>query len=219
MNLSSLQTLTLSWLDDMNAGYFTLPQVTAWLNNAQRETQKQLIQAGENWYVQKSAASTIASQDSYSLPSDYLKCHKLEVVLSGSGVSEQRRTLTPVTLIQIDNITSLGIPEIYCLKKNCIIMRPIPDSAYVLYLHYSYLVTDMANALDVPDVPEQYHEYLAVLATIDGFMKDRRDPSAFIVGKRDSYLALMKQDSKNRTVDAPRSIVMTDGEDFGGFSF
>jgi hypothetical protein len=44
-------TLMLSWLDDPNAGYFSASDTLAWLNQAQREVQKQLILAGENWYV------------------------------------------------------------------------------------------------------------------------------------------------------------------------
>lgn len=215
MTLSSLQTLVLSWLDDANAGYFTLPQVNAWLNNAQRECQKQLIQAGENYYVQKVSSVTVVNQDSYALPSDFLKCHKLEIVMSGTGVNEQRQTLSPTTLVQIDRITSTGVPQMYVLKKNCFIMRAIPDAAYTMYMHYSYRVADMVNSTDTPDVPAQYQEYLAVLATIDGYLKDQRDPSAMMM-KKDWYLSLMKQDAQNRTVDAPRRVVMSGGDDFGG---
>ena len=219
MTLSDLQTLVLSWLDDPNAGYFTLPQVNVWLNNAQQTCQKQLLQAGENYYVTKVESVTTQYRDSYALPSDFLKCHKLEIVLSNYGtVNEQRRTLAPTTLVQIDRITETGTPEIYTLKKNCMIMRHIPDRAYPMYMHYSYLVADMVNQADVPDAPPQYHEYLAVLATLDGLLKDQRDPAA-MMSKRDFYLAMMKADAEQRTVDAPRHIIMTEEEDFGGEIF
>lgn len=216
MNLSQLQGLVLSWLDDLQGTYFTPAQTLVWLNNAQREVQKQLLQAGENYYVQRSFAYTVQNQDVYSLPSDFKTLNKLEVLLSGSPPNEQRQTLFPATLVQIDKMsTSTGAPAAHCIKRNAMILRPIPDNIYKLYLHYSYRVVDMALATDQPDIPLDYQEYVAVLATIDGFLKDGRDPSAFIQEKRDKYVMLMKQDSQDRNQDAPRSVIVTDGADFG----
>lgn len=214
MNLSALETLVWTWLDDVNGTYFTKPQVDVWINNAQRECQKQLIQAGENYYVQRMQGTTILNQDTYALPTDFRKCHKFEVVLSGVPPSEVRQTMTPVTYVQLDQVSqSTGTPGAYCIKRNVVVMRPIPDRAYTLYLHQSYRVVDLVNAADLPDAPQDYHEYLAVLATIDGFLRDQRDPSAFITGKRDYYVNLMKQDSEKRDVSAPRCVVVT--EDYG----
>lgn len=218
MTFLELQTLVLSWLDDPLAAYFTLPQVKVWLNNAQREAQKQLLQAGENWYVTKVSTSTVTDMESYTLPDDFLKLHKLEFVVSGTGVNEVRQMITPVTLTQLDQVSmTTGQPAVYCLKKDCIILRPIPDQIYTLYMFQSGRVTDMVADGDEPDVPPQYHEYLAILAALDGFLKDQRDPSPFMA-KKDGYLAMMKQDENNRTVDVPRMVRETDCWD-GGFLF
>jgi hypothetical protein len=215
MNLLQLQTLTLSWLDDPNAGYFTLPQVTVWLNNAQREAQKQLLQAGQNWYTVKVQATTTQNVDSYVLPPEFMRLNKFEIVTSGTGVQEVRQTLSPVTLVQIDQVSqTTGLPACYTIKKNCLVMRPIPDNAYVMYMHYSPRVGDMTNPTDIPDVPIQFQEYLAVLAALDGFLKDQRDPSPFLEKKR-YYLELMKEDATNRNVDAPRSVVSSGEYDYG----
>ena len=216
MTLAQLETLVWSWLDDPNGTYFTQSQVDVWLNNAMNEVQKLLIQAGENYYVQKLSGVTVANSDTYSLPSDFRKCHKLEVVISGTGVNEVRQTLTPVTLIQIDQIsTGTGLPAAYAIKRSSFILRPIPDAVYTVYMHQSYRVVPMTTGSDIPDVPADYHEFIAVLATIDGLMKDQRDPSAFISAKRDYYLSLLKQDAENRDVSAPRSIVVTDNYSYG----
>lgn len=217
MTLSELRTLCSAWLDDVNNGYFLTSQLNTFLNNAQRQAQKELLQAGENFYVTRSTGGTTAGIDSYSLPSDFLKLHKLEIVLSGTGVNEVRRTLRPTTLVQIDNVSQVeGIPEEYTLKKDCFIMRPIPDNAYTLYLHYSYRVTDMALDNDTPDVPEQYHEYLAILATLDGFIKDGRE-AGLLLDKKNYYLKLMDSDKEERNVDAPRHVITTD--DYGWDTF
>lgn len=217
MTFGELKTLVWSWLDDPLAQYFTPAQVTVWLNNAQRETQKLLLQAGENYYVTKMSGLTIANQDTYALPSDFKVCHKFEVVTSPTGVStggpnERRNTMTPVTYIQLEEISqSTGLPCAYNIRRNIVTLRPIPDQAYTLYLSQSYRVVDMVNDADIPDVPEDYTEYLAVLATRDGFMKDQRSPTDFLNAKLERYEKMFKQDAQKRDVSAPRSVVVTDG--------
>lgn len=215
MTFLEIQNLVLSWLDDLSATYFTRPQIKVWINNAQKECQKQLIQAGENFYVVKVSSNLIANQDTYSLPSDFLKCHKMEIAISGTGVSEQRALITPVTLVQIDQVSmTTGQPSAYVIKKNCFVLRPIPDRIYPIYLNQSYRVTDMTIDTQTPDVPEQYHEYLAVLASLDGFLKDQRDNSMMMM-KKQYYLDLMKQDAQERRVDAPRMVVSSEDLGYG----
>lgn len=211
MNFGQLKTMVWTWLDDPNHLYFTDSVVSTWLNNAQKETQKQLIQAGENFYVTKVYANTVADTDTYALPDDFLKLNKLQIATSGTGtVTEVRQGISPVTLVQLDQVSmSTGTPAVHCIRKNCITLRPIPSQAWRIYLDYSYLVADMTEDSNVPDVPEQYHEYLAVLATLDGFLRDRRDPSSMIE-KRDFYRDMMKQDAEDRHVDAPREVVVTE---------
>lgn len=215
MTFGSLKTLVWSWLDDVNGTYFTPAEVKVWINNAQREVQKLLLQAGENYYVLKMGGLTVTNQDTYQLPTDFRKCHKFEVVLSNAGtVNEVRNTMAPVTYQQLEQVSqSTGSPVAYCIKRNVVVLRPIPDQAYTIYMHQSYRVVDMSVDADLPDVPEDYQEFIAVLATLDGYMKDQRDPSAFIIAKRDYYLNLLKQDADDRDVSAPKSVVVT--ESFG----
>jgi hypothetical protein len=71
----------------------------------------------------------------------------------------------------------------------------------------------MTQDTDQPDVPVQFQEYSALLATRDGFLKDNRDFSQF-QGKISEYQALMHQDADQRNIDAPRSIVMTENDGY-----
>lgn len=215
MTFADLRTLVWSWLDDPYGAYFTESQVNAWLNNAQREAQKQLLQAGENWYVTKVSTQLVQNQDTYALPSDFLKLNKLELVLSGTSPNENKQAISFVTLNQLDSVSmTTGTPQAYNIRKNCITIRPIPDNTLTMKMDYSYLVADMIQDTNVPDVPKQYQEYLAVIAAIDGFLKDQRDPSPFFA-KRDFYLNMMKQDEQNRHVDSPRMVVNTEDTDIG----
>lgn len=214
MTLSQLRTLVLSWLDDPNAQYFTTAQVNVWLNNAQREVQKQLIQAGENFYVTRVSTTTVQNYDTYALPTDFMRLHKLELLTEGTTTpptyNQVRQQITPVTLVQLDKVSmSTGKPTVHAIRKNCLILRPIPDNAYTIYMDYSPEVVDMSSDSSTPDVPLRYQEYIAVLAAFDGLLKDNRDPST-LLAKKQFYLDLMKQDSQNRNVDESRSVVATE---------
>lgn len=208
MNLTGLQTLVSSWLDDVSNTYFTLPQITVWLNNAQREVQKELLQAGENWYLVEAQTNTIANSDAYALPSDFLQVHRIQIVTSGTAPNQVTQTVGPATPMQLSSVfEGPGTPYAYYMKKLSLVLRPIPDMAYAMQMLYSYIVSDMVNPTDTPDVAVQYQEYVAVIAAIDGFLKDQRDPSPFF-SKRDSYRALMKQASQDRKQDYPRMVVV-----------
>lgn len=215
MTLNQLTVLTSTWLDDLANTYFTVPQIWTWLNNAQRETQKQLVQAGENFFVRRVSTQCVQNQDTYALPTDFMRLNKLERLDSGTGAQEVRSQLGFVTLTQLDSVSmTTGKPEAYNIFNNCLVMRPIPDNTYTMYMDYTPQVTDMTVGTQTPNIPERYHEYLAILATIDGLLRDRRDPS-WMEKKKDFYLQMMKDDSENRNVDTPRMVVMTDVESTG----
>ena len=220
MTFLEIQDLVLTWLDDADAGYFTRPQVRRFVNNALRETQKQLIQSGESWYLKCVQTNTIANKDAYALPADFLKLHRLEIITSGDGtqIQDAKAVLLPMTPMESTSVpTGPGTSSVYYLKKNCLVLKSVPDRSYPIRLLYSYAASDMVIDTEIPDVPVPYQEYLAVLATIDGFMKDQRDASQFLAGKKSSYETLMKQDANNRNVDFPRSIVRTESEGFEVF--
>lgn len=215
MNLGQLRTLCLSWLDDPSGTYFTPAQVNVWINNAQRECQKQLIQAGQQWYTTRASTVLILNADTYACPTDFLKVNKMEVLLSGVTPNQNRQLISPVTLVQLDMISmTSGTPTAYAMRKSSFVLRPIPDTPLTIYMDYTYRVSDMTLDSSMPDVPPQYHEYLSVLATLDGLFKDQRDPSAMMT-KKEYFLDLMKQDAAERRIDSAREVVITDSWDLG----
>ncbi len=214
MTLLELEDLCLSWLDDPNASYYTRPQLKVWINNAQREVQRRLIKAGENYYEVPVSTQTVMNISGYSLPSDFLKCHKLAVVLNGTGVNENIQIITPTTLVQLGSASPLfGVPVQYTIRNNCLLLDPAPNDVYTLKMIYSPKVSNMSADTDVPAVPDTYTELIAVLATLDGYLKDKTDPSNFITEKRDYYMKSIEQDMKNRQIQSPRMVVQT--EDYG----
>lgn len=209
MNFGDLKASVSYLLDDLQFGYFTTPQVGIWLNNAQREVQKRLIKAGQNYYVKRIQTTLVVNQRDYVLPQDFKKEHRLEIIMSGTEPNETVNTLAPITVMQQDLVPSLvGTPAYYFFKKNRITVQPAPDTALTLRMYYTYLVTDMSLDTDVPDVPESYHELLVFLAAQDGFIKDGRE-NALLIKKINEYQSDMNIDANERNQDQVRMIVET----------
>lgn len=209
MTLAELRTLVLSWLDDPLAGYYTPAQVNVFLNNNQRTVQKRLIKAKQNHYVRCVQTTLVVNQADYVLPEDFKDLNRLELITSGLPPNETKSPLGPITLNQQDMIPSMtGTPMAYVFKKNRLVLYPAPDVAYPLRLFYTYSVTDMVNDSDVPDVPEDYHELIALLAAQDGFLKDGRS-SDLLNKKLKEFQEQMDQDLQERSMDQPRGIVQT----------
>lgn len=223
MTLAELRSLVWYFVDDQqgistgSGGYFTTTQVDVFLNNALQETQKQLLQAGELYYLKTVETVTVAGQQDYVLPTDFLKLHRLEYVLSGTTpTTEDVQMLQWVSLNQSDIIsTRQGTPISYALKQDRFSLYPIPDTANkTLRLYYSYRIANLVNTTDVPDIPKEFHEYIAILAAESCFVKDDRS-SAQLVEKKAAYLTQFKQISEDRRQDGPRTVLVTTDDGFG----
>jgi len=214
MNFGQIRTLVQNWLDDPLGGYFTPTVVDPWINNALIEVQKQLLDCGELWYLKCATTYLVQDVNSYSLPSDFLKANRFELRLQGTTApNEIWSTLFFMTLNELANLNyQTAQPQAYTIGKDCLILAQIPDNNYQVKLHYSYKVAPLVNDLNVPDVPLQYHEYIAVVATLDGYLKDQRDPS-IMMNKRNYYLELMKKDQIQRNRSRPRSVVSVMDDD------
>jgi hypothetical protein len=216
MTFQDLQNLTSYWLDDLQFGYYTQTQVQLWLNNAQKEVQKMLIASGQSRYNAWVGTTLIVGQSDYILPQDFRKLQNLEVVLSGTPPNESVSPIVPITLNQ-KYLVDMGqsTPAAYHFRRNRIVIQPAPDAPLLMRMEYTYLVTDMVNATDIPDVPAEYHELIALLACADGFIKDGRQ-NPLLLTKIEAYKTDLQQDAQERNQDTVRSVVQTGGNSDAG---
>lgn len=211
MTRSEMKLLYLDYLDDPSGGYFTNTVTNLRLNLAQRELQKRLISANKQYYTKCVKTNTAVDQAAYALPSDFIQVIRLERVISGSGDTAVTQSIEPQTPNQKDRYEfTAGDPLFYTFDKNNIILYPAPSTVVELRLTYSYLVADIASDSDEPDAPEQFHEYIPVLAARDSFLKDSR-PITPIQEKLKEYEKLLAQIATQRNMDKPRMVVSTDG--------
>ncbi len=212
MNFSELQTLVSYHLDDLEFGYHTRPTVKRYLNQAQREVQKLLMAAGQNWYNKCQQTPTVENACAYYLPDDFLKMQRVELVIDGTAPDENIRVLDWVTLNQQDLIVQgPSIPAAFAIQKNTVKLFPVADeSTYILRITYSYRISDMSNDTDVPDVPEEFHEMIALLAVRDGYLRDDR-ATGELDNKIQLYRSAMKTDASDRIQTRARRVVVTGG--------
>lgn len=217
MTLAQIRTLALGYLDDSQSGYFTDAFMLSIINKAQREVQKQLLQMGDNWYLTAQQTTLVVNQQEYIMPTDFRKSHRLEIITAGTAPNETKVQLSPISLNQQEMVAAgAGVPAVWCIKKNRIIIFPAPSTAWTMRLWYSYRIAELVNDSDVPDVPSEYHEYIAILAAIDGFVKDDR-PYTNLKLMAESYEKLMKQDADERQQDTSRSVIETEYDNMGSF--
>lgn len=204
-----MRTLTLDWLDDANASYFTTSTVNLRLNLAMWELQKRLISANKEYFLSCVKTSTVANQQAYALPSDFMQVVRLEWYESGTSLTSLSRKIVPMTPNQRDLLVNVtGDPQYYSFSKNNIMIWPIPDRIVEVHLEYNYQTAFMSSDSDIPDMALQYHEYIPILATRDCLIKDGR-PIAPIETKLQEYETLLKQIAVQRQADAPRMVVQT----------
>lgn len=209
-----LKELVTYWVDDLQKGYFTDDQLNRFLNDALFEVQKELVLAGENWYLTCAETQTVLNQADYALPTDFLKLNRLEIL--GPNQTSTFYPLQSITLNQQDLIAfnTSGTPEAYYLKKFRAVLVPAPDSVKTLRLYYTYRVTEMTADSNVPDVPEEYQEWIALVAAYNCFIKDDRNPSN-LLEKMSVYKKMLASTAEERTVDSPRQVVVTTDGGFG----
>lgn len=215
MTRAELRELVLDFLDDAQGTYFTPAIVNRRLNLAMRELQKDLISANKQYYCRCVTTQTIVNQQLYALPSDFMQLLRLRYVSGGAGVNQAYIPIVQITPNQVSlRNSTTGDPSFYFLQKNNLSLTPIPNRVVTLELLYSYLVQDMADDSSEPDAPEQFHEYISVLAARDGYLKDGRS-IAPIETKLEQYRMLLKQIANQRMSDQPRMIVETQGTYYG----
>lgn len=212
MTRAEIRTLASVWLDDVSNGYFTTPQLNVWINQAQREVQKLLLNAGNEYYTTCAYTSTVADQSRYAFPTDFIKLLRLSYVINDTGDPDTStyQRLYEITRNEQDNmvLNPSGDPVGYIINQSTFTLKPCPNRVLTLHMDYAYRVADLSGDSQVPDVPEDYHEYIAILAARDGFLRDGRDLGP-IEAKLGYYEKLLKQNAQQRTQDSPRSVVRT----------
>ena len=208
MTRIEMRELISYWADDVRQTYFTPAQVNVFLNNAYKTVFKQLVMAAEDHFLRSAYTLLVVGQQDYLLPSDFYNIRSADIYTTVPTVTGDRYRIEPVTLNNRDCYLKSGQPQGYYLKGNKIILRPVPDSAKYLGIEYIYTPTWFLSDGQTPEIPEVYHELIAINAAIDCFIKDGRD-TQLLFDKRARYEKDFKSEADERIKQGPRMIRQT----------
>lgn len=209
MTVGQIKAYVASMVDDLQFDYFTETELLRYINQMQAETQKLLIQAGNNWYTTIDATqSTVVNQGNYTVPTDFLKMNRIELV-QNPGTNETRYAIQSITLNKKDSICFDSDVAGFYILKSTLWLSPFPTTVKTIRMYYTYRIAAVAVDADIPDVPLEYHEYIADRVAEICFLKDGRDAS-FIRYKCDKVEQFLKQDAIERSQDHASRVVIVD---------
>jgi hypothetical protein len=212
MTFLEMQTLVGDTVDDPEFGYFPLAVVKQRLNLAQRELQGMLVLAGHDYYTECVKTTTVVNEKVLALPTDFYAITRLEWYNNGQSANEPSKKILLMTPNERDlRYPITGAPQRYYFQKNNLILVPTPDQIYEIHLEYTPQVVDMSADSDQPDAPEQFHEFIPVLAAKKCFLKDGR-PLAPIKEDLDRLELALKKVADEREQDGARMVVQAGGE-------
>lgn len=224
MNTGEACTYISYLVDDLLFSYFTKPQLYRFLNQSIGETQKKLIDAGQQWYLKVTPDSgggsipLVVNQGSYTQPTDLMEVNRIELV-QNPGINENRYALTSCTLNQKDLFPQgPGQPLAFYLGKNTIEIIPPPNAVagQIMRVFYNYRVTPITGDADPIDVPEEYHEYVCNLAAEKCFFKDGRSDVEVLRRYINDVESRMMRKAMERMKDRAHSVTITGEDGFGG---
>ena len=208
MTTGEIMTYISYLVDDPEFGYFTKPKLYVYINQSLKEAQKLLCAAGNNWYVKLSSRATVANQRDYLLPCNTLFIHRLEL-RQGNPLNPDRQVINHITLNQQDNYSTYAQPVNFYLEKQYLILVPAPqNNVQTMYLWHTPLVADVTQESDVPDLPLEFHEYLAQKAAALCFVQDDR-PMENILTVYTETENRLKQAAIQRAQDFAQMVVST----------
>lgn len=220
MTLTEMQSYLAAIVDDPQQTYFTPAQTLIFINQAQSETQKLLINAGQNYFFKQHTFNTVINQANYSLPADFLKLNQL-VYNQGTAPNNFITNLSSITMNQALNFSLYAqYPTNFYFKTNEVVLVPIPQTVCEMIMTYTYRLPNLVTGTDVSEIPLEFHDYIVWKAALQCFVKDQRDPSSVL-----EYTRKVEEDLKRAAVeraqDRAPTIVRTENGSggWGGWGF
>lgn len=160
---------------DESAVQLTDTDILDAINDAQRT----IVGRNPDLLLVTALASTVASQQEYSLPVDIYKFKYMSYRAVGEVSYRPLRGLNENEFnLYIDdwdsNTEALAVPQVYFLRGSTFIVYPIPQDSLsnAFKIHYNRRPTDRTADADVIDLPELYHKTVVDLVLQDAYEMD-----------------------------------------------
>lgn len=223
--LANLSAQTRTYLDESITADWTDAEVTREVNAKYLETYSAVVSVFEDYYSEKTTASTVADQQEYTLPTDLYKLRRVEINYDITNSSTATRRALPVSLDAVlrdlgglNSITPYRSPAYY-LRGTKIGFLPIPNAAGTNAITYWYIkniseLSASSDAIDIP-FPDRYGQLISLGAAGTLMRKGQQEEVASRQYLSDFAAGLerMKMELEDRIADDAKGITDTLGED------
>lgn len=175
MNLGEIKTRVYRTFGDEAQVQITDADIVRWVNDGQRK----ICLENEGMLQSQAFASSVADQQSYSLPADLLVLRSLQYQQTGDRAFYKLKHMSLQDFDEfIDGwngtIYGTATPTVYTVYASQILLFPIPDDSGSnnIKIFYSANPTDMSGDSDEPSLPLIYHNALVDYALTQAYMLD-----------------------------------------------
>jgi len=173
-----LVELAASYLNDRQLRYWSKPELTVYLNEAQDELAEEINRIYREHFISSSTTPTVAGQALYSLPADMVELVSMEVV--DSTTDKEPQDLTEILLphkrfyeILADANDKDDYSYFFVQGTNFRLAPGANSSNELIRIFFVKRLTPMVNNTDVSEIPAEHHEMLAIDAARRGLIKTR----------------------------------------------
>lgn len=210
--LSAIRDLTRLFIDDVGGDRWTDPQLLTLINSAQRDIQKVIDDADENYFSEVQACAVVPSTDSleFALPSGLRQIILAEREVSGGRPIPAEWVdfrLRHTGSINWDYYQSMFPSSPICCLRGTKVEVIAPTESYTLRVWYTKSIADLANDTDVTEIPSEHMTLVALQAA--RLTKGRDSASPLPETLQQEYqdrLEQLKLFVENRQRQKPRSV-------------
>lgn len=205
MNRSQLRGMVRLWLNEAAEGFWLNPELNNCLDIANQVVNTLIRSVKEDYFVVPKTFATTANTKSYTWPTDFAGIRRMEHYSTSNptaDIAEIRQLELSADTEWAHDVTDK--PESYNPFGDHFDLWPIPDAVYPIRIFYDQIKANFIDDSSVPSSPAEYHDMVAIWATILALPKDTNRNANDLVAlwqKREDDLV---KDLKSRASSGPQ---------------
>ena len=226
----NIRDATRSYLDEASAVDFTETEVKREVNSGFHRIVTAVLETFENYYVATYETSSVASQQEYALPSNFLKVRRVEINYQPNTTGSVKQRAYPMDIDQVRrdlSVSTLGPSVIrnpgYYIVGNNIGFIPIPSVSSsdtdAIKIWYVATQDDLSADDDDVDVPyaDRFAPSIAKYAAAQLLRKGQQEEQAAktLMGEFMSDMEELKRQLEDRIEEESKSVIDVHGDGFG----
>lgn len=223
--LSNLRAQVRTYLDEVTQADWTDAEVDREVNAAYMELYTAVVGSFEDYYSTKSTAPSVASQQEYTLPTNFYKVRRVEINLNPDNSDSLPKRALPISLDAVmRNLANAAVfspsgEPVYYIMGNKIGFVPIPEQSGSTAIALWYIKTpdELSSTTDEIDIPfaDRYYGIISLIAAATLLRKGQQEEAVASKYMQEAEVKMQKMqiELQDRVSDDVKTIIDTAGED------